>query len=97
LILQSFACGRLAFFGAFDVEFYPDWVVLSRMAEGFKSDERFSGRPDTLPIDAFWDWLEAAYWKAVLKEKRLTKAEFLRQLPAYLDHEALRLWHSKKD
>jgi hypothetical protein len=67
------------------------------MADGFKSDKRFSGRPDTLPIDAFWDWLEAAYWKAVLKEKRLIKAEILRQLPAYLDHEALRLWRKKKD
>jgi hypothetical protein len=68
------------------------------MADGFKLDNRFRGRPDTLPIiDAFWDWLEAAYWRAVIKDKKLTKVEFLRQLPAYLDHKALRLWRHKND
>jgi hypothetical protein len=42
-------------------------------------------------MDDSEDHLLAAYAKAKLKEKRLTKA-YLLQLPAYLEHEALQLW-----
>jgi hypothetical protein len=51
----------------------------------------FSGRPCTHSVEDFEDRLLAAFAKAKLREKKLTKAEFLLQLPAYLEHEALQL------
>jgi hypothetical protein len=48
-------------------------------------------------VEDFEDRLLAAYAKAKLKEKRLTKAEFLLQLPAYLEHEALQLWRKHRE
>lgn len=52
----------------------------------------FSGRPDTQSVEDFEDCLLAAYAKAKLRKKKPTKAEFLLQLPAYLEHEALQSW-----
>jgi hypothetical protein len=66
--------------------------VLSFEMEGvFESrvSERYSGRPNTLHLDDFFNRLEAAFHKAKLKEKRLQRAEFLRLLPTYLEHEVL--------
>jgi hypothetical protein len=57
----------------------------------------FSGRPGTQSVKDFADRLLAAYAKNKLKEKRLTKAEFLLQLPAYLEHETLQLWRKKRE
>lgn len=39
---------------------------------------------------------KAAFYKAKLKDKKLQKVEFLRVLPAYLEHEALLVWRKKQ-
>jgi hypothetical protein len=56
----------------------------------------FSGRPATRPAEDFEDRLLAAYTKARSKDKKLTEADFLLQLPAYLEHEALQLWRKRR-
>lgn len=71
-------------------------VLGGAMSEGGAS-QLFSGRPGTQAVDDFKDRLLAAYAKAKLKEKRLSKAEFLLQLPAYLEHEALQLWRKHRE
>jgi hypothetical protein len=68
------------------------FVVLGGATSGDGAGHLFSGRPGSQSVDDFEDRLLEAYAKAKLKEKRLTKAEFLLQLPAYLEHEALQLW-----
>jgi hypothetical protein len=58
----------------------------------------FSGRLGTQSVEDFEDRLLAAYVKARAKDKKLTEVEFLLQLPAFLDHEALQTWRkSRKD
>ncbi|GAQ90914.1 hypothetical protein KFL_007020010 [Klebsormidium nitens] len=56
----------------------------------------FSGRPGTQSVEDFEDRLLAAYAKAKSKDKKLTEADFLLQLPAYLEHEALQLWRKRR-
>jgi hypothetical protein len=60
--------------------------------------QMFSGRPGTQSVEDFKDRLLAAYTKARSKKyKKLTKGEFLLQLPGVLEHEALQLWCKKRD
>jgi hypothetical protein len=56
----------------------------------------FSGRPGTQSVEDFEDRLLAAYVKARSKDKKLLQADFLLQLPAYLEHEALQLWRKHR-
>ena len=56
----------------------------------------YSGRPGTMSLDDFHDRLEAAFAKAKSKDKKLEAHEFLQQLPAYLENEALQVWRKKK-
>ncbi|GAQ84806.1 hypothetical protein KFL_002070020 [Klebsormidium nitens] len=56
----------------------------------------YSGRPGTMSLDDFHDRLEAAFAKAKSKDKKLEAHEFLQQLPAYLENEALQVWCKKK-
>jgi hypothetical protein len=60
------------------------------------SVELFSGRPGTQSVEDFEDRLLAAYAKARPKDKKLTEADFLLQLPAYLEHETLQLWRKRR-
>jgi hypothetical protein len=57
----------------------------------------FSGRPGPQSVEGFEDRLLAAYAKARSKDKKLTMAEFLLQLPGRLEYEALQLWCKKRD
>lgn len=66
-------------------------------AVGINHARLYSGRPGTLSILDFADRLDAAWARARLKDKKLEAKEFLRQLPEYLDHEALYLWRQKKE
>jgi hypothetical protein len=63
------------------------------------SSEKYSGRPGTMPLDDLWDRLEALFAareaKSNSKQKKFTKAVFLRQLPIHLEHEALQVWRGK--
>jgi hypothetical protein len=56
----------------------------------------FSGRPGTQSVENFEDRLLAAYAKVRCKDKKLSEAELLLQLPAYLGHEALQLWRKRR-
>jgi hypothetical protein len=56
----------------------------------------FSGRPGTQSVEDFEDRLLAAYAKARSKDKKLSEADFVLQLPAYLEHEALQLWRKRR-
>jgi hypothetical protein len=67
----------------------------SGVAVGFHS-QMFSRRPGSQSVEDFEDQLLAAYAKARLKDKKLSKAEFLLQLPGVLEHEVLQLWHKKR-
>ena len=59
------------------------------------SRNRYNGRPGGLALDDFWDWIEAAFWKAVSK-KKISRADFCRQMPGFLEHEALHLWRRER-
>ena len=59
------------------------------------SGKRYNGRPGGLALDDFWDWIEAAFWKAVSK-KKISRADFCRQMPGFLEHEALHLWRRER-
>lgn len=61
-----------------------------------RSEKRYDGRPGGIALDDFWDWVEAAYWKAASKGK-VTRLDFCRQMPAFLQHEALHLWRRKRE
>jgi hypothetical protein len=71
------------FTGIFKCLFLMNFVMLggesSGVAVGFHS-QMFSGRPSTQSVEDFEDRLLAAYAKARLKDKKLSKAEFLLQL-----------------
>jgi hypothetical protein len=88
------------FTGIFKCLFLMNFVMLggesSGVAVGFHS-QMFSGRPGTQFVEDFEDRLLAAYAKARLKDKKLSKAEFLLQLPGVLEYEALQLWRKKRD
>lgn len=62
-----------------------------------ESGKRYDGRPGGVALDDFWDWIEGTYWKAVSKKASLSRADFCRQMPCFLQHEALHLWRKEKD
>ena len=71
--------------------------VVSAVAEmGGGRYSLYSGRSRAMSLDDFHDRLEAAYAKAKLKNKKVEAHEFLQQLPAYLENEALQVWRKKK-
>lgn len=45
------------------------------------SGKRYNGRPGGLALDDFWDWIEAAFCKAVSK-KKISRDDFCRQMLA---------------
>lgn len=47
-------------------------------------------------MEDFEDRLEAEYARACLKEKKLSRADFLRQLPTFLEDEALQVWRVRR-
>jgi hypothetical protein len=65
------------------------------------ASEKYSGRPGTMPLDDLWDRLEALFAaqeaKSNSKQKKFTKAVFLRQLPIHLEHEALQVWRKHRE
>jgi hypothetical protein len=67
---------------------------------GFKGAQSklFSGRPGTLSLDDAVDIWEADFWRAKLKEPKgkLERADWLRQLPRHLEHEALEVWREHR-
>ncbi|GAQ88022.1 hypothetical protein KFL_003940130 [Klebsormidium nitens] len=58
--------------------------------------DRYSGRPGSMALEDFEDRLEAEYARACMKEKKLSRADFLKQLPAFLEDEALQVWRGKR-
>jgi hypothetical protein len=91
--------GKL-FAGIFKCLFLVNFMMIgsesSGVAVGFHL-QMFSGRPDSQSVEDFEDRLLATYAKARLKDKKLSKAEFLLQLPGVLEYEALQLWRKKRD
>lgn len=73
-----------------------NFVVLGSESGGAAGLHTFSGRPGTRSVKDFEDRLLAAFAKARLQEKKLTRAEFLLQFPAYLEHKALHLWRKHR-
>jgi hypothetical protein len=63
--------------------------------------EKYSRRPGTMPLDDLWDRLEALFAaqeaKSNSKQKKFTKAVFLRKLPIHLEHEALQVWRKHRE
>jgi hypothetical protein len=54
-----------------------------------------------MPLDDLWDRLEAMFAaqeaKSNSKQKKFTKAVFLRELPIHLEHEALQVWRKHRE
>lgn len=66
------------------------------MERGARVSDRYSGRPGSMSLKDFEDRIEAEYARACLKEKKLSKTDFLKQLPAFLEDEALQVWRGSK-
>ena len=73
---------------------YASAVVTAE--RGVRVSDRYSGRPGSMSLEDFEDRLEAEYARACLKEKKLSRADFLRQLPAFLEDEALQVWRGRR-
>jgi hypothetical protein len=89
-----------SFAGTFKCLFFMNFVMIGSESGGIAvgcHSQMFSGQPGSQLVEDCEDRLLAAYAKARLKDKKLTKAEFLLQLPGVLEFEALQLWRKKRD
>ena len=76
-------------------------VSAVKLAEGARLSEKYDGRPGGLPLADFEDKLRAEFAKQESKggagKSKLTTQVFLRQLPAFLAHEALEVWRENRE